>query len=444
MKFQLLEGIITESIEDIKKKYPDIDDDLFDRLVAYDPTFDRNRDKLGTYGKWILDKYRAGTLTEVDFGHIEDCLKRFDDNKNHLVEKDIYKFKTLDEVDKYLNDEDSYKDLTHRQEVRQRQKARHDVDLSEESEYVGDFDGFDVYIPLSYAASCKLGEGARWCTASTETDAYYNDYLEDYGGNYYIFINKHNPKEKYQLHVESGQFMDVNDAPASFAEVFQNHPKALQLCLDLCKDVIEDNGCNMQIEVTYREIFDMFDWKGSNDAIAFQLLCGDNETHVFRHLSDDLKLTIAERIHNSSTSYQVDKLKMDLESGSHRSDIIQYLTVAFKAMFKQALIDYIGDIIFDMSDEWESAYLDIESALKSKTFCSAGVKVLSYVLNAGMGDSFDDECYGCAKDPGQDYFLQHADVDAALKAIDEYAKEASQYADNSKDDDDEYPGIIDL
>ena len=66
-----------------------------------------------------------------------------------------------------------------------------------------------VYIPETYAASCKLGQGTSWCTASTESSDYYDDYTED--GPLYIIINKKDKNEKYQFHFETDSFMDIDD-----------------------------------------------------------------------------------------------------------------------------------------------------------------------------------------------------------------------------------------
>lgn len=227
MKFGLIENLNMETLlEDllaVKERYPSIPDNMFNLLISLDPTFEKEKDKLGTYGKWILDKYKAGTVTDYDLGHITDALKRFDSEKKHLKNKDIYQFKTLSDIDNYLDDENSYRELSHRQEVRQRQKDRRDVDLDKEADHVFSGDGFDIWVPLTYAASCKLGQGSSWCTASTENDYYYNSYKEEYGGEYWILISQDNPEEKYQFHFESGQFMDKDDRWISIYQFLRDH-----------------------------------------------------------------------------------------------------------------------------------------------------------------------------------------------------------------------------
>ena len=79
-----------------------------------------------------------------------------------------------------------------------------------------DVDGFSVYmIPKGrtdlYPTSCELGSGTDWCTATGKTDSMFHHYIEQ--GPLFIFIDNSNPKNKYQVHFESEQYMDRNDNP---------------------------------------------------------------------------------------------------------------------------------------------------------------------------------------------------------------------------------------
>ena len=211
----LPQKFLCEDIDAVRQQYPKLDDDTFNKLIALDPTFNKDRDSVGTYGKWILNGFNKGNITDKDFGHLKDVLTRFEDNKKYLKQKDIGAYKTVAALDDMLNDDDSYKELSHRQEVRQRQQARKNADLGEEAELVYEDGDWEVWIPKTYAASCKLGQGASWCTASTESDYYYNYYKNNYGGDYYINIRKSDPEEKYQFHFPSNQFMDKEDRSIS-------------------------------------------------------------------------------------------------------------------------------------------------------------------------------------------------------------------------------------
>lgn len=210
MRFVLVESILlTEDIESMKKYYPNIPEEKFMDYIKLDPTYNGGNNA-GTYARWILNLANKNAIDNI--GHMKDLLTRFDDSKKTLKDKDIMKFKSMDDLEAYLNDENSYTNLSHRQEVRQRQQGRKNADISKDAKLVYEDSDWQVFIPLTYEASCKLGQGARWCTASTESDYYYNYYKNNYGGDYYILINKKNPEEKFQFHFESGQFMDDSDS----------------------------------------------------------------------------------------------------------------------------------------------------------------------------------------------------------------------------------------
>ena len=222
MKFRLIEELLNEDIESMKKYFPNIPDEQFQSLIELDPTYTPGSKNAGTYGRWILTLANKGKLNNI--GHVKDLLTRFNDESKYLKNKDIMRYKTMDEVEDMLNNEDSYKEQSHRQEVRDRQKARKNADLENEAKKVYEDSNWEVWVPLTYAASCKLGQGSSWCTASTESDYYYNYYKKSYGGNYYININKQDPDEKYQFHFESGQYMNIDDEEIDLSDFFKENP----------------------------------------------------------------------------------------------------------------------------------------------------------------------------------------------------------------------------
>lgn len=70
-----------------------------------------------------------------------------------------------------------------------------------------------VIVPKNQAAACNYGRKTRWCTAAVHGTNYFDSYNKQ--GPLYIVIPKHPRTEgaKYQLHFESGQFMDEDDEP---------------------------------------------------------------------------------------------------------------------------------------------------------------------------------------------------------------------------------------
>ena len=97
-------------------------------------------------------------------------------------------------------------------------------------------DDWVVYTPKTYAASCKLGQGTRWCTATTEDDSYFKKYTKS--GPLYININKNNPAEKYQLHFESGQYMDREDEEISLSDLFDQFPSLRKAYEPILQDLL--------------------------------------------------------------------------------------------------------------------------------------------------------------------------------------------------------------
>jgi hypothetical protein len=233
MKFRLIEEYIFEDIEAVRKYYPNISKEDFNRIIALDPTFHREQDKLGTYGKWILSLFQNGNLKNE--GHVKDILMRFENEKKNLKNKDIMTYKSLEDLDNALNDENSYKDETDRQKLRKTQDAVRKSDLSKEAEKVYEDKDWEVWIPHTYEASCKLGRGTQWCTATTESDHYYKQYTNE--GKLYININKKNSEEKYQFHFESKSFMDEQDESIDIINFFVDNPNLF----DFYKNIINSD-----------------------------------------------------------------------------------------------------------------------------------------------------------------------------------------------------------
>lgn len=241
--------ILTEDIAAVRKTFPKISDDDFNRLIRLDPTFREDRDSVGTYGKWILTQFQKGRLNNE--GHVRDALARFEEEKKYLKHTDIGQFKSLEEIDAYLNNDDNYKTLSHRQEVRQRQKDRKNADLDTDAEKVFESPNWEVWIPKTYAASCRLGQGSSWCTASTESDYYYKYYTK-YGN---LYINKHktNADEMYQFHFETSSYMDKEDSSVDLYYFLQDNPELKEFYYDIIAESLNLDIEADKVEVTFTD-----------------------------------------------------------------------------------------------------------------------------------------------------------------------------------------------
>ena len=71
--------LLYEGIKDVRRYYPDIPTRQFDYLIRLDPTFDESRDRVGTYGRWILNLFLKNG--NIDVWHITDLLNNFERNK---------------------------------------------------------------------------------------------------------------------------------------------------------------------------------------------------------------------------------------------------------------------------------------------------------------------------------------------------------------------------
>lgn len=257
MRFKNRNIRLCEDIEGMKKFYLNIPDEKFIKLIEIDPTYTKGSVNAGKYARWILLIANKNKGEIENIGHVTDVLTRFEEEKNHLKNKDVMRYKSVQELEDMLNSDDSYTELSHRQEVRQRQKDRREADVEKDADAVYKDENWTVYVPKTYAAECKLGQGTIWCTASTESDYYYNMYLRSYpGSKYYVIINNKDPKEKYQLHIESGQFMDRNDDPVDLIPFLHKY----EGLYDYFRDVIADNimntlhAVNGEIKVDNREL----------------------------------------------------------------------------------------------------------------------------------------------------------------------------------------------
>ncbi len=214
MKF-LKESYLIEKIVDVKKYYPNIDDRTFNELIALDPTF-TNNDSLGTYGKWILNTYKKDPKN-FNKGHVRDVLEMFISKKNNLEHKDINYYKSLEDLDATLIATEEAK-----QSESKRKREISKTKVEDNATKVFEDENYEIWIPNTYEASCKLGRNARWCTATTESDYHYNKYTSQ--GPLYIILDKNDPNAKYQFHFEKREFNDIYNDPIDIYNFLVNNP----------------------------------------------------------------------------------------------------------------------------------------------------------------------------------------------------------------------------
>ena len=232
----LYEKLLLEDIEAVKRQYSHIPDEEFDEIIKLDPTFKEGSNSVGKYGKWLLGLYKKDNPLEHEIEEIYGLLSLYDNYKNDRkkdIEKDINKFKSIADLYDVVNN-------VGEAELSARQKER-ELRNSKDVKKVFEDNKWEIWTPLSYAGSCTLGKGTEWCTAYSENDYYYYEYTEQ--GPLYVFINKQNSKEKYQLHVETESFMNKNDDKANLEDVLATDNKLREFVYrDIYGYKIDKNG----------------------------------------------------------------------------------------------------------------------------------------------------------------------------------------------------------
>ena len=252
-RFEILYDALTQPSLDKqgKKQKPKLTKKELNDLVLADPTTrlndveldsmskeDFNKIKAGKYVEWLIRQYltlkterqpgengydrELANVRETfmeDLYKVTDDLKKFERFKNRIQgEKDINKL-TVDQLYDAVKDFD----LTLASTTKSERKS---ADVHPGSKLV--YDGTDWRVieiedkgPVGKEAACFYGGNnveTRWCTSTPGTDQWFNRYIKD--GPLYVIYNPNDtdistttglPKNRYQFHFPSNQFMDKDD-----------------------------------------------------------------------------------------------------------------------------------------------------------------------------------------------------------------------------------------
>jgi hypothetical protein len=234
-----------------KKLKPKLTQQELNAFVEADPTTrlnnvdlgnmspdDLNRIKAGKYVDWLINQYlsvkterlpgengydrelaKARETFMEDLYKVTDDLKKFERFKSKIKgEKDINKL-TVDQLYDAVKDFDLTLATTTKAE-------RKSAEVHPGSKLVYDGPNWRVIEiedkgPVGKEAACFYGgnnQETRWCTSTPGTDQWFNRYIKD--GPLYVVYNPNDtdvapttglPKNRYQFHFPSNQFMDKDD-----------------------------------------------------------------------------------------------------------------------------------------------------------------------------------------------------------------------------------------
>jgi len=207
-----------DKIEDYKNLLaPNLTDD-WTALIDAATVGDQESGKFKVnHAAFIIRGVRQGFILLDDVYKYEEYLDIFNRNRNQFAEKDLGQYK----------DQGDYSYFT-QMAVGIKYREEDDVSsakgVSKKDKFkkllVHQSNGFSMYkIPerkdmdgkenAYYNASCELGSGTEWCTATGRTKDYFDQYTRE--GALFIFINDGAPDEKYQYSPAENQFMDRFD-----------------------------------------------------------------------------------------------------------------------------------------------------------------------------------------------------------------------------------------
>jgi hypothetical protein len=171
---------------------------VIDEAEAADPTTNKQ------YVQWIVRQFTKKAMKFEDLYKLKEELTVFFKTKGQHkrlgINSDInaYDWKTLAVQAKKLGSTDIEAD-----------GAEDTATNVEGAKVLHDGPTGTLTVPQTEAASCELGKGTKWCTAGQERNQF--DYYNNMGP-LYIWNDK-KLKKKFQLHFETGQFMDAQDNP---------------------------------------------------------------------------------------------------------------------------------------------------------------------------------------------------------------------------------------
>ena len=222
--FNLRKYLIENKLTHSSKKLNEISIDMLQTQFVDTGRIDKNifnnildaAQKDSAFATWLTARV-AGTkkakpiIKKEDIAKYKKYLDIFKRNKREYPLKDINMIKDQNALDDFIK-------KSREIQAKEEGDISQQKGVSKSEKYaklkLGEVDGYEIFkFPKGskdlYGASCELGAGTDWCTATGNTDTWFLDYISK--GDIYVIINKSNPKDKYQFHYESDQFMDPDD-----------------------------------------------------------------------------------------------------------------------------------------------------------------------------------------------------------------------------------------
>jgi len=160
------------------------------------------------YATWLIKKVADKLIKSEDIYKYKDYFDIFNRRKREYSSPDINTYKTTDGLKQFVDKSVELKAAEQQDASTQKGVAKSD---KYKEFYIGNVDGYNVYkLPKGrkdlYGASCELGSGTEWCTATGKARNFFDRYIDS--DDLYIFTNG---TDKYQFHYRDNMFMDSAD-----------------------------------------------------------------------------------------------------------------------------------------------------------------------------------------------------------------------------------------
>jgi len=206
----------------------------------------------GEYSEWIVknlikDLSPGGNLKDnrqVWRFFTEDFFEIYDNLQKYHKYKKLFKKASLEmnnpETAKLtdINRINGFNDLYHKLNIigyyiSEQEDGERLARAEKEVDKIYTSENYIVLVPKTQDASCAYGRGTRWCTASTGSRNYFDQYNRQ--GPLYIIINR-KTQDKFQFHFESQQYMNADDSGVNISDFFKSNEELRNVFLDIAFD----------------------------------------------------------------------------------------------------------------------------------------------------------------------------------------------------------------
>lgn len=257
----LLESNPAKRIEYLRSKYGNALNDLLNKYLVNLPTnaedwflnmyrmdfpqyvVNRIDPQSGVYSEWIIKNLLKENFNSSTFDRFisEDFYKVYEDLQKYHKYKKLFKNLgedlnnpntiKLGDINQIKSFTDLYEKLRLLEPYIEKEEEKAELKAAEkDAEKIYNSDNYLIIIPKTREASCAYGRNTRWCTASTGSYNYFDQYNSK--GPLYIIINK-KTNQKHQFHFATAQYMDEDDDPVEIGVFVYNNPEIKNILIDL-------------------------------------------------------------------------------------------------------------------------------------------------------------------------------------------------------------------